>query len=314
MVEISILLSLLGFVCLWILATLKFACDGSLPARLALWGLLPEAYAAVTVRAAVALLRLKTGETPVIVLRNCVSDANAQELADGMRMYGKKADLQALELPHNPGLGEAGLRALAEAASGKEATLQELDISYNPQFGGVCCAVLQPLFQGKTSKVTSLKLADCGLTEASLRTLAKGAETSKARTIDLSWNNLAGAGAVLADLCEAPMLEELILTRCSLQADDIVALAEQLPFTSIKSLQLGANRLGQDDLVVLAEQLPGSQVDELGLEGNELGPECFDHLGSAWAKRPFSRIRLHGNRISQQEFTTFIRTLKSLQC
>lgn len=62
--------------------TIKWSIDGSLPARLAIWGLLPEAFAAISVRAVANLLRLKTGTTPVVMLKSSVSDANAHELAD----------------------------------------------------------------------------------------------------------------------------------------------------------------------------------------------------------------------------------------
>merc|ERR1719188_909327 len=117
----------------WTGATIKFAVDGSLPARLVMWGLLPEVYAAISVRAVAALLRLKTTETPVIVLRNCVTDAGAAELAQAIRQYGKRADLQVLELPHNPKLSEDGLRALVPVATEEGLNIQEFDLSYNSQ-------------------------------------------------------------------------------------------------------------------------------------------------------------------------------------
>jgi hypothetical protein len=86
-----------------------------------------------------------------------------------------------------------------------------------------------------------------------------------------------------------------------------------LPYTSLKSLQLGGNRLGPSGVKVLAAGLPRSHIDELGLEGNGLEAADLGPLGAAWAKRPFSRVRLSGNRMTQQEIADFVKTLKSLR-
>merc|ERR1719487_1746102 len=95
---------------------IKYTCDGTLPARMAMWGLLPEVCAAVSVKSLVGLLQLKTEPTPAIVLKNCVTDDGAEKLVEGIRTYSKTAQVAALELPCNPGLGEKGLRFLAELA------------------------------------------------------------------------------------------------------------------------------------------------------------------------------------------------------
>jgi len=309
----------LGFVLVWLLGvfawigmTIKFAVDGSLPARLALWGLLPEAYAAISVRAVAALLRLKRGTTPVIVLRNCVTDAGAAELAEALRLYGRSADLQVVELPHNPKMGKDGLGHIVAVALLEDSPLQELDFSYNPQLGDNGCAQLLPLVDSKTSKVNVLRLADCSLTLSFMEQLAAKAAMSKLRMLDLSCNNLGGAGEVLAEICEAPILEELQLMRCGLSVSDIEALADQLPYTSLRSLQLGGNRFGNAGLLALTRRLETSQIDELGLEGNEIEASSLASLGSSWAKRPFSRVRLDGNRMTQAEVAAFVRTLRSI--
>jgi len=309
----------LGFVLVWLLGvlawigmTIKFAVDGSLPARVALWGLLPEAYAAISVRAVAALLRLKKGTTPVRVLRNCVTDAGAAELAQALRLYGKSADLQVVELPHNPKMGKDGLGHIVAAAMLEDSQLQELDFSYNPQLGDNGCAPLLPLVDSKASKINTLRLADCSLTLAFIEQLAAKATRSKLRMLDLSCNNFSGTGELLAEICEAPVLEELQLMRCGLSVSDVEALADQLPYTSIRALQLGGNRFGNTGLLALTRNLPSSQIDELGLEGNEIEAGSLASLGSAWAKRPFSRVRLDGNRMSQAEVAAFVRTLRSI--
>lgn len=309
----------LGFVLVWLLGvlawigmTIKFAVDGSLPARLALWGLLPEAYAAISVRAVAALLRLKKGTTPVIVLRNCVTDTGAAELAEALRLYGKQANLQVVELPHNPKMGKDGLGHIVAVAMLEDSQLEELDFSYNPQLGDNGCAPLLPIVGSKTSKINTLRLADCSLTFTFIEQLAAKAARSRLRMLDLSCNNLAGTGELLAEICEAPVLEELQLMRCGISAADVETLADQLPYTSIRALQLGGNRFGNAGLLALTKQLPSSQIDELGLEGNEIEAASLASLGSAWAKRPFSRVRLDGNRMTQAEVAAFVRTLRSI--
>jgi len=287
--------------------------DGSLPARLALWGLLPEAYAAISVRSVVALLRLKTGTTPVVVLRNCVSDAGAEELAEAMLTYGKRADLQVLEMPHNPAVSEVGLQHLVSAALNADGPpLQELDVSYNPQLGDAAVSLLLPLLKPKASQINVLRLADCSLGARFAQQLAVKAAASNLRVLDLSCNDLAGAGETLAALCEAPVLEELLLARCGLRPEDVAAVAEQLPYTSLRSLQLAGNGFGEAGLLALTEHLSNSQIDELGLEGNDLEFGHLSALGQAWARRPFSRIRLSGNRISQGQLANFFQTLRSI--
>merc|ERR1711972_1274409 len=102
----------------------------------------------------------------------------------------------------------------------------------------------------------TLRLANCSISSAFVQRFATVAETTQLRMLDLSYNGLRGSGEVLAELCEAPLLEELILACCDLNLADIKALAEQLPYTSIKSLQLGGNGFGNEGLKALAEHLP----------------------------------------------------------
>jgi len=85
-----------------------------------------------------------------------------------------------------------------------------------------------------------------------------------------------------------------------------------LPYTSIKTLHLGGNRFGNDGVLALAEQLPGCQIDELGLEENEIEMSAVSALGAAWVKRPFSDLRLNGNKISQAQLARFYDTLRSI--
>lgn len=314
--RLGLVLGMLLFILAWLLMMVKFACDGSLPARLAQWGLLPEAYAAISVRAVYHLLRLKENPTPVIVLRNCITNENAPLLAMAMDQFGDHADLQALEFPHNPQLNATGLRHIMESVLRPTSKVVELDFSYNPQFGDSAVPALRPALEEKASKITVLKLSDCGFSHAGLSQLAQASTKSKLRTLDLSWHCLKDSGDLVASITEnAPMLEELILNCCELEADDVATLAEQLPYTSIKTLQLGGNRFGSLGLEKLCEHLPTSQVDELGLEGVGLEAGCdgLGALAAAWVKRPFSRLLLRGNRMTDDDIRAYVNTLKSMQ-
>eukprot|EP00933_Yihiella_yeosuensis_P028213 TRINITY_DN22033_c0_g1_i1.p1 TRINITY_DN22033_c0_g1~~TRINITY_DN22033_c0_g1_i1.p1 ORF type:complete len:424 (-),score=81.81 TRINITY_DN22033_c0_g1_i1:54-1292(-) len=310
--RLAILLFFAMLMLIWIIATVKWAIDGSLPARLALWGFLPEAYAAISVRAVAALLRLKSHETPVILLANCVTDKNAHELAEAFSLYGKKADLQALELPRNRGLGHEGIRKIIDAILEEGLNFQELDLSMNPHLGPRLMTTLQPLFEYPSSKLNTLRLQDCGLQADTLKPLAMKASKLRLTVLDLSGNPLAGAGEVLSEIMEAPILEELALACCGLEIEDVKAVAEQLPYTSIRTLALAANGIGAEGLKALSEALPESQIDELGLEGNELEVKDLPILGAAWAKRQFSRLKLMGNPIEQKDIIEFVQTLKSM--
>lgn len=311
--RLALAFGMLSFVVAWLLALVKCACDGSLPARLALWGLLPEAFAAISPRALSALLRLKThAPTPVIMLQNSVTDGNAEELAEAIRLYGKQAGLQAVELPNNPLLTAAGLHCIVEACLGKELTIEALDLSYNPQLGDAVVSALQPLLESKASQLVELKLAECRLTPKGLDELLTMAEKSKLRLVDFSCVPLQGQSALIEKIMEIPMLEELTLSFCSLKASDVAVLAEQLPYTSVKILHIGGNGFKSDGLVEISKHLPGSMIEELGLEGNEIEAHCegLGKLGEAWVKRPFPRIRLSDNMMSQEDIQQFVKTLR----
>ncbi|CAK0893366.1 unnamed protein product, partial [Prorocentrum cordatum] len=168
----------------------------------------------------------------------------------------------ALELQWHPGLGESGLRLLAEVAMDRSSKLEEFDLAYNPQLRDflVTRPVLAPLLKPRVSKMNTLKLADCGLCVEHVRALAAGIDRTKLKILDLTGNHLAGGGEALAEVCEAPLLEELTLAGCGLTAEDVSALADQLPFTTIKSLQLGGNGFGSAGVLALAAALPGTQA------------------------------------------------------
>mmetsp|Transcript_18217 Transcript_18217/g.42411 ORF Transcript_18217/g.42411 Transcript_18217/m.42411 type:complete len:386 (+) Transcript_18217:93-1250(+) len=312
--RVAIILVMLGTVVAWMILICKFACDGSLPARLALWGFLPEAYSAISVSAVIALLRLKDGPLPVILLQQCVNDDNALQLAEAIRKYRKKAELAVLEVPRNPNLTLRGLAELVAVVMEAESEITELDFSYNPQFGDECVTTLMPLLAMK-SKVTTLKIAECGMQEKGLMALANAAKKSRITNLDLSYNSFGGATEAVAAILEAPtMLTELKLDCCDLTLADIKAIAAELPHTSIETLGLGGNSLGSEGLVALSAGLPNSLVKELGLEANDIEASCpgVGALAAAWVKRPFARVRFAGNKMSEQDVADYIQTLRTL--
>ncbi|CAJ1415846.1 unnamed protein product [Effrenium voratum] len=308
--KLAVLLLLVGVLMTWIGVSIKWACDGSLPARLAIWGLLPEAFSAISVSAVAALLRLKSGPTPIIALKASITDSNASEFAEAIREHGKKAELQALELPFNQQMGEEGLKDIVEAVVSTKLSLDELDLSYNPQLGAGALRASKPLW---CKSLTVLRLADCGLTKEALAILAPEAHRLRLNMLDLSGNGLTGCGEVIAEVLEAPVLEELAVAHCSLSLEDLQQVAEQLPYTSLKSLQLAGNDMKTPGLEALASVLPRCALDVLGLERNGLTATDLQCLGAAFAKRPFSRMRLAGNDMSNDELMAFIKTLRSMQ-
>merc|ERR1712085_15917 len=109
---------------------------------------------------------------------------------------------------------------------------------------GVVDCVL-PLLDAKTSKVTTLRLADTGVNQDAAKRLAAKMPKSTLRTLDLSVNPLSGAGDTLGELLDGPLMDEIMFKGCALTPEDMGAIAEQLPFTGIKSLQLAGNHFGR---------------------------------------------------------------------
>jgi len=301
------------FILVWGICIVVWGLDGSLAARLAVWGLLPEGFTVISASAVSALLRLKKGETPVVVLRGCVTDNDAKILADAVGEHGGRAGIRALELNHNPWSAN-GLTHVVElflTARHPQLQLQELEISDSPHLGDAALEVLCPLMKPKASKLTDLKAAGCGFTAVGLRHFAKAASRGKLRTLDFSRNSFSGAGKVLAELCEAPVLEELCLEHCELKAGEVAALAEQLPYTSIHGLNVGGNNIGSEGLEILSEHLAESQVYELALEDNGITAGCLglSALREAWFLRPLERLRLAGNPMQAEDAAAFFASL-----
>merc|ERR1712007_97190 len=102
---------------------------------------------------------------------------------------------------------------------------------------------------------------------------------------------------------QLPMIEDIAFRFCDLSPEDVRTIAEDLPFTAVKSLHLAGNTFGSQGLVHLASTLPESMVEELDLAEVAIEAKCegLSQLASAWVKRPFPKLYLKNNPMGQQE-------------
>lgn len=234
----------------------------------------------------------------------------ALTLPDDIRNSG--VELQCLELCDNPAMSCEGLGSIVESILGYE--IQALDLSFNPQLGDSMIAAIQPLLEAQRSPLTDLKLAKCGLTVTGLEWLVKVAKKSRLRLLDISCIQLRDETELIEQVLELPMIEHLVFRYCHLGPEEVRTIAEGLPFTSIKSLNLAGNTFRSEGLAHLASKLSESSVVELDLSGTgiEGGCEGLSQLAKAWVERPFSKLCLKNNAMTQEGILNFITTLRTL--
>jgi Ran GTPase-activating protein (RanGAP) involved in mRNA processing and transport len=316
--RVALVLVCMVFIFSVFISIILFFLDGSLAARLALWGLLPEAYAALSVPSICALLRLKKGTLQFIELQGCVSDVNAVSLGEAIRDHGSKADLKGLSLPYNGQLSASGVGSMCALALIPSSPLVEINLSGNPQVGDAIVVAMAPYITGqKKSQLRELKLGNCGITLCGAKALGNHLESSMLKILDLSNNDLAGGGSVLAAFCDAPLLEELSLKNCSIQDEDVCHLAKELCDSSISTLELDGNSVSDEGLVALGEHLKGpSQIMELSLAGNRIEKgDALLRFAASWASSPDrvgSRLELQDNLLSYDELMDFHKMLRTL--
>jgi len=111
------------------------------------------------------------------------------------------------------------------------------------------------------------------------------------------------------------MIEDLGFGFCDLSPADVHTIAESLPFTCVKSLNLSGNRFGSKGLVHLASTLPETMVERLNLKQVGIEAECegLTELARAWVKRPFPTLNLQMNPMGQDEVMKFIAVLQELR-
>lgn len=295
---------------------LCFFVEGVPAARLVLWGCMTEAWALRSVSSTCALLRLKRAPTPMLQISGRVTDAGAAALGTAVRAHGKTAQTQAIALPGNPALTCRGVAALCKEVLSPACTLKAMDLSHNKQLGSSLSGILVPHLAGNAgspSCLRSLLLADCGLTKESVVELSKVVGASVLRTLDLSQNAISGAGAALAAIAEAPLLEDLRLVDCGLGDADVVDLAPALPASGLLSLDLAFNTVGSEGVLALARHVGGAPLQSLSLVQNQIDSgEPLGQLAGAWAAQPRNHLDIVGNMLSKEKIQAFSKVLASL--
>jgi len=257
----------------------------------------------------------KTNKKRVAFTKLC--DVSAKTLADAIRDYIEKEELleavlHCVDLCQNPKMSCESLGRILELLM--EYQIQAVDLSCNPHLGDSMVATIQPLLEAKKSHLADLKLAGCSLTVAGLKWLVKVASKSRLRLLDISYIRIRDESELIEQVLELPMIEELALRFCDLGPSDVRTIADSLPFTGVKSLDLAGNTFGCQGLVHLASKLPESMVEKLDLSkvGIEAKCEGLSQLAKAWAKRPFPKLYLQNNPMGSAEVMNFITALQTL--
>lgn len=243
--------------------------------------------------------------------------ASARTLADTIRNFIEEeqlavAVLDCVDLRQNPSMSCESLGRIVELLMGYR--IQSVNISSNPQLGDSMVAAIQPLLKAKQSHLTDVKLAKCGLTVIGLKSLINIVSKSRLRVLDISYIRIRDESELIEQVLQLPMIEELAFCFCDLSPEDVCTIAEDLPFTAVKSLHLAGNAFGSQGLVHLASKLSESMVEELDLTGIGLEAKCegLSQLANAWVKRPFPKLYLKSNPMGQQEVINFITVLQTL--
>jgi hypothetical protein len=192
--------------------------------------------------------------------------------------------------------------------------IQGVDLSWNPHLSDSMIATIRPLLEAKKSHLADLKIAGCGLSVAGLKCLVEVASKSRLRSLNISYIRIGDESELIEQVLELPMIEDLALRYCDLSPSDARTIAEALPFTSVKSLDLAGNTFGSQGLVHLASKLPESMVERLDLSkvGIEKKCEGLIQLAKAWVKRPFPKLHILGNPMGFKEVMNFIAVLQTL--
>jgi hypothetical protein len=263
-------------------------------------------------------LALKKQPTPHIELCQCVSDSHANSLGKAIQKEAATARTKCLSLPGNEALGPKGLAVLCEAVLSPPALVNNINLQDNPHLGDAIIGTLAPFLRHPHSQLRVVGLRNCGLTASGVELLSFGLDNSACSAMDLSFNNLHGAGSALAVACDAPLLKELKLRNCELEDEDVAPLAKELSTSSIVLLDLSANKITQIGANILAAHIGHATcLQSLDLARNSIaGHDCFGRLAGAWANVP-GRVRrgkliIAGNGNFDEEAKSFQSMLSTL--
>lgn len=256
-------------------------------------------------------------------------------IARGIRCLGRQAGMETLRISNCPRLTLDDIRNLATAASPSSGLLlRSFEVLWCPQLRNTLVQELHAAgIIGAEGTLIQLTMSDCGLDAIGVGELAnvcwqqdaamEGASPSwplralamprgpSLSALQLSGNQLSGAGRALETLLALPCLEELGLQRCSLLTEDVTVVAKALPLSSLRRLDLGYNDLASQEVSVLAAALSAAApLLWLGLEGNSIGRgAALQSLGHAWGPRPVDGLRLNDNLLSESELISFLQML-----
>lgn len=184
------------------------------------------------------------------------------------------------------------------------AGLKSLDLSGNPLRGDGLAALLRASW-GDGLEV--LKLADCGLFDIALRTLARSSAVRNLRELDLSGEpegnstpDTAFGPVGIAALARSPnfdALESLALNHRGLRGDSIERMAKGFP--KLERLSLNGNPLGVQGARLLTEAEWWEELTTLHLAYAGLEDSGIDRM---WRAEPLAlrELDLNGNGISNR--------------
>jgi hypothetical protein len=181
--------------------------------------------------------------------------------------------LATLKLGENPGLGDAGLQALAGARWMEG--LRSLSLAAT----GVHAAGLAMLAErGLLAGVTHLNLmASPGVNDAALEVLSRPGAMPALRSLNLSTTQVSARGLhALVNAEWAGQLEVLQLERCALGDEGARVLAEASGLRGLRTLLLGWCEIGDEGAIALSQTSWLETIGEgLVLEGRGVSPETW---------------------------------------
>ncbi|XP_038129253.1 NLR family CARD domain-containing protein 3-like isoform X2 [Cyprinodon tularosa] len=247
-----------------------------------------------------------------------MQDSELQILIQGME--SPCCELQSLLLA-SCRLSEVSCGALASVLQTNRC-LTELDLSYNDSLQDSGVALLSAGLAG-SSKLETLKLRNCKLTEISCASLHPALKSSLLKHLDLSQNRVEDAGVL--QLCvslEDPgcSLQSLSLHDCGLTESCCSPLSCALkgPTSSLKHLDLSYNDLQDSGVRQLSPGLgsPNCRLENLSLSCCQLTDQSCASLAAALSSAPSSLLQLDlsHNKLKDSGLKLLASWLKAPNC
>jgi hypothetical protein len=236
--------------------------------------------------------------TYCVMLQN-VKDSNVPTLIRVLKL--PSTDVAELEISQSSALSVEGLSAVAN--EGALQGLEQFSLFEQMHFESEQATKLIGDILRGSPKLESIRLCACNLTESGFssadgKAILEQLISSSVRGFNLSGNPLRGIGSLFASKLvgnPSSMLQSLVLNGCELDDDDVIAIADEVEWSSIKELQLAANGFGDRGAETLLNHLASSVVDALDVRQNKLTRAIFPAVTRAFAQRPIPSLRIAGN-------------------